>query len=157
MEVAPADIELRIQQIKFEMIRGDFEYAHDLCKVLISEPGAENFPSFFNLWGMCLLELKEPDLAGRYFRAAKGIAKMDPQLRAEILNNLAWANIQLGMLEEAKPLLIEAESLSNCPVTIYLNLAFIAARQNDGEKREAYLKRALEIAPYDRRVFANII
>ena len=157
LENNPADIDLRLQHIKFEVLRGDFEYAHQLCKTLISEPGAENNGLFFNVWGLCLLELGEPDLAARYFRAAKNNSQISPDLKSDVMNNLAWANIQLGMMDQAKPLLLEAEHLSSSPLTIYLNLAYIFSVKKDVQSQNLYLERAMEIAPFDRRVFANII
>jgi len=153
----PFEVELRIQQIKFEFIRGDYEKCHALCKTLVSEPKAESFPEFFNLWGLCLLSLNEPEIAARYFRAAKAIKHTDPALKAEILNNLAWSNIQLDNFDSAKSDLLEAEVLSLCPVTIWLNLAFISTKENDLERRNVYIKKASQIAPYDRRVFGNLV
>lgn len=153
----PSDIELRIQQVKLEFIRKDFETCHELCKRLVSEPKADSYPEFFNLWGLCLLSMNEPELSARYFRAAKAIKHTRATLKAEILNNLAWSNIHLGQYDKAKNELHEAEALSLCPVTVWLNLAFIAGMQKDSVKRQYYLKKSVQVAPYDRRVFGNLI
>lgn len=157
VEEEPSDLEVRIQQIKLVQIKGDFEQADRLCKKLISEPGADSYPDFFFIWASTLLDSGEPELAARYFRAARGIKNTPSWLKSDMLNNLGWCNIQLGLFREAKEALLEAEKLSFSPLTIYLNLAYLYALEKDEESRAKYLSYALKLAPYDRRVFANLI
>jgi hypothetical protein len=152
----PADLGFRIQQIALEMVQGEYEYAHELSKVLLSEPGIEHRPDFYRLWGTCLLKLGEAEIALRYFQQALACKGLSPEFKSELLNSIAWCNIILKREDKAKPCLVEAQSLSNAPLTILLNRAYIALSENNISEHASFLSQAVSILPYDRRVFSNL-
>ncbi|HMO19288.1 MAG TPA: tetratricopeptide repeat protein [Oligoflexia bacterium] len=158
----PSDINFRVQHIKLRVIAGDLDDAHELSKRLLSEPGSEAHPQFLNLWGSILLALDEPEIALRYFRGALKIEKkdgvlIDSVLRSEILNNTAFALIRQEEYSESLSLLKEAEIISLCPLTIYLNRCLIGDRTGDKKLQAEAFSKALMLAPSDRRVFALLV
>jgi tetratricopeptide (TPR) repeat protein len=152
----PADIGLRIQHIAFEMLRGDFAHAHDLAKVLVSEPEAEKRPDFYSLWAHCLLELNEPEIAMRYYKSAVAIDGCTPEIRSEALNGIAWCLICMGKEENALPYLEDAQQLTDMQLTILLNKAYLFMHKGEFDKRNSVLLEAASLLPYDRRVFSNL-
>lgn len=155
LEEKPYDVNLRIQRIKLIMLSQDIEKAHDECKKLLSEPDADSNPIFFNQWGYVMLELAEPDIASRYFKAGIAVCKDNNILKSEIQNNLAWSYMCLGNLEEANPLLLESIKNSANPLTPMLNRMAILWEKRGIEELIELRKASINLAPFDRRVFAS--
>ncbi len=152
----PGDIGFRIQHMGFEMLRGDYEYAHELAKVLVSEPVVENRPDFYSMWANCLLKLNEPEIALRYFSTAIACATCSQDMKAEILNGIGWCYILLKKEKEAIPYLQEAQLMSQAPLGILLNRAYIYRFDGEAQKARELLLEAAKLLPYDRRVFSNL-
>ena len=81
--------------------------------------------------------------------------KADPK-NSGVLNNLAWANILGGNLDDALEQLTAAEATAICPVTILLNQAHVLWRKQQFARVAELRRRLFALAPVDRRVFASI-
>lgn len=152
----PADIGFRIQHLGLEMLRGDYEYAHELAKILVSEPEIEKRPDFYSLWANCLLKLDEPEIALRYFKSVIACSNCTAELKADALNGIAWCYICLRHEEEAMTYLQEAELMGHNPLTVLLNKAYIYRLDTQNTKSRSTLLKAVSILPFDRRVFSNL-
>ncbi len=157
LDVDPGDVDLRILQVKFVMIRGEFTEAAKLLSNLSTEPGSEQFPRMFKLWGLCALETRDLDLALKNFRKGLSVAEHSPFLKAELLNNIAWTlMLQGGKDEKALARLEESLKLSPSPLTMLLNKLSLVWEIGMLEEVRQTRERLFALAPCDRRVFASL-
>ena len=156
IEETPGEIEIRLQRIKLEILGGDYEKSDSMFRSLFSEPGADQDPRFFNLWGLCLLNLQKADTAMRYFKAGLAIAGVSSPLYSDLANNYAWSCMLRGDLEKALELVELALPGAQSPVTILLNKASILWQQKRFEEVLTLRKTLFRLAPQDRRVFSGL-
>ena len=155
-EKYPGDIALRLQSIQLELLEGDFEKGDAQYQKLLSEPGADSDPRFFNYWGLCALQIKKEDIAARNFRAALQISNVDPELRSEIANNLAWALMTKGDFGRALDAINLGLETASLPLTLLLNKSNILWRLGRYEEVQIIRKKLFKLAPGDRRVFTSL-
>lgn len=156
LENDPGDISLRIQRIRLEMLNKDFQKSADLCQALLSEPDSDKNPRFFNLWGLCMLQLGDIDKAARYFKAAIAASSSLTCIHSDLENNLAWSLMLKGEYESALVHIEEGLCCARNPVTLLLNKCHILYSLGRTEELDSIRKRLFALAPCDRRVFANI-
>ena len=152
----PGDIPLRVQRIKLEILNGDMEKAEKMLRSLFSEPDSDRNPRFFNLWGLCLLQKGDKDNARKYFKAGLAVASAEPQMEAEIANNLAWSCMLTGDPETALENIELGLQKSECPVTLLLNKVSILWAGKQFEEAQKERRRLFKLAPTDRRVFGGL-
>lgn len=153
----PDDIEVHFQLIHFKMLRKKFEEANSLLNNLLDNPEADSSIMFYNLRGLCALELKNNKIALRNFKTALKLENYeDLILRSEINNNAAWACILLGNLGEAMFYLEQSLSKSVYPVSALLNKASILWDLGVDDDYENFRKYLFRICPLDRRVFSHL-
>jgi len=157
LEKYPDDIEIHFQYIHFKMLRKKFEEAHGLLNNLLDNPDADSSMMFYNLRGLCALELKNNDVALKNFKTALKIKNHeDFILLSEINNNAAWASILLGNIGEAMFYLEQSLSKSVYPVNALLNKASILWDLGVDDEYEAFRNYLFSICPLDRRVFSHL-
>ncbi len=155
LEENPADLMLRVQKAHYLYVTGEFESGHEYSKQLLSEPNIERSYLFFNTWGMILLAMKQIELAIRYLKLSYTAGSMPLFKKVEIGNNLAWCYLLSGENSLAEAILEEIRGNTSLEaVSVLLNHLFIS-EPADGLPDD--LKKALQLAPMDKRVFNNLI
>jgi len=154
----PRDIEMRVQRIYLDVVRGDLERAVAEAEVLSTEPESETDPEFYHIWGVSALNRGDIPTAVKQLRTAFRFVGDRPLFKAEIANNLAWALIHTGDYIKALEVLDYGIEHSLCPVTMLLNKAY--ALHSLGREEEAmkiHTERLMKLAPTDRRVASGLV
>lgn len=156
VEETPNDVDLRIQRIRLTMVHGDYEQADSLFRSLLSEHAADASPRLFNLWGLCMLELKQIEKARSYFKAALAVIDNDAVLRPDVENNLGWTSMLLGDSMSALQHLESAAAIAPAPATALLNRAHVLWSVGEYAQAQSIRDELFKLAPTDRRVFAGL-
>ncbi|HQH25844.1 MAG TPA: hypothetical protein PLP17_00495 [Oligoflexia bacterium] len=156
IEEDPSDIECRLQMAQLRVLAEEYEEAEGLCSNIASEPGADENPRLFDLWGMVALKRRNQTAACKYLKAGLAIKNMDPVLKSDMANNLGWAYILQGDFTTAIRYIDVGLETALCPVTLILNKVFALWRLSKHEEAGALRHRLFAIAPTDRRVFSDL-
>lgn len=136
----------------------EFSSAHVDLGILLAEAGEhdkaaihfqqairfdpDNDRAYYEL-GQSQLAQKQFDAAAQSFR---GAVRANPR-NGPALVNLGLILLQIGQAKEGKDILHRAAAIEETAADAYYNLAIAAARENDSESAEKYLRKVTEVAP----------
>jgi len=153
----PADIELRLQSVYLDMIRGEHQEAIAQFRKILSEPGCEEDPMLFDMWGIC--DLAQGDVQSATEHLGTAYKFMNPENFHErgIANNYAWSLMLTEQFERALEVLETALRYSDTIVTVLLNKAYIFKVLSRHEEATAIEEQLIHLAPLDSRTFQNLL
>jgi len=98
----PADIELRIQKAYLQLYARKYEECEKECRMILSEPGADQEARLYFLLGSCAFSRSEQEEALDYLRSSAALPARDGYAAAELEYSYASALLASGQIEEAR-------------------------------------------------------
>jgi tetratricopeptide (TPR) repeat protein len=153
----PKRFDLRVQRIYLDMVSGEIEQAERRAKGLISEPGAENDATVFDLLAMSEFGLGRPQEALKRSKVAYANISSNHPFGAEIMGNHSWMLLANKKFEDAISVIDSALRGTGNTVSLLLNKAYALKMLGRNEQLDLIEAELIALAPYDRRVFGNLL
>jgi type IV pilus assembly protein PilF len=132
--------------------RGNMGVAlEELRTAIAADP---NYAPAYSVLGLVHMELRENDVAQRYFAKALALAPNDP----DINNNYGWFLCRTGREEQSIAYFMAAlkNPLYNTPARSYVNAGLCSMDRNDGRDAVGYFERALRSEPDNLLALLNL-
>jgi type IV pilus assembly protein PilF len=132
--------------------RGNMGVALEELRTAISAD--PNYAPAYSVLGLVHMELRENDVAQRYFAKALALAPNDP----DINNNYGWFLCRTGREEQSIAYFMAAlkNPLYNTPARSYVNAGLCTMEKGDGRDAVEYFERALRSEPDNLQALLNL-
>ena len=132
--------------------RGNMGVALEELRIAVAaDPG---YAPAYNVLGLVHMDLRENDVAQRYFERALGLSPNDP----DINNNYGWFLCRTGREEQSIAYFLAAlkNPLYNTPARSYVNAGLCSLGKNGGRDAIEFFERALRSEPENPAALFNL-
>ena len=158
LDEAPGDLDMRLQRIYLEAIAPDSkDRVLQMLRALSSEPDIDRQVRFNEMMSTALFAQEDFEGARRHLKLALECAQSQPFVRAELLNNLGWMQMQIGELEESLRNFDTALATQPHSITYLLNKGHALWQMGRNAEMEGVIAKLFELAPMHRSVFSILI
>lgn len=132
--------------------RGSMGVALEELRIAIAAD--PNYAPAYNVFGLVHMDLRENDVAQRYFERALALSPNDP----DINNNYGWFLCRSGRQEQSIAYFLAAlkNPLYNTPARSYVNAGLCSMDKNSGRDAIGFFERALRSEPDNPLALLNL-